>query len=106
VQIQIGHRAAFSNWNRLVTVLCGRRSNTAPAASKCYNRPNDADSWRNHKNIFAVILPLKSKAQLFGGPIVGICSAAEKISEEFQYAMRDLNNRVGVGQLEKKELIK
>jgi type IV secretory pathway TrbF-like protein len=26
---------------------------------------------------------------------VGICSAAEKISEEFQYAMRDLNNRVG-----------
>jgi hypothetical protein len=32
VQIQIEHRAAFSNWNRLVTVLCGRRSNTAPAA--------------------------------------------------------------------------
>jgi hypothetical protein len=62
VQIQTGHRAAFSYWNRLVTVLCGRRSNTAPAASKCYNRPNDADSWRNHKNIFAVILPLKSKA--------------------------------------------
>jgi hypothetical protein len=62
VQIQTGHRAAFSNWNRLVTVLCGRRSNTAPAASKCYNRPNDADSWRNHKNIFAMIFPLKSKA--------------------------------------------
>jgi hypothetical protein len=33
----------------------------APAASKCYNRPNDADSWRNHKNIFAIIFPLKSK---------------------------------------------
>jgi hypothetical protein len=46
----------------LVTVLCGRRSNTAPAASKCYNRANDADSWRNHKNIFAVIIPLKSEA--------------------------------------------
>src|SRR5580692_7611750 len=44
VQIQTGHCAAFSNWNRLVTVLCGRRSSTAPAASKCYNRPNDADS--------------------------------------------------------------
>jgi hypothetical protein len=54
--------APRSNWNRLVTVLCGRRSNTAPAASKCYNQPNDADSWRNHKNIFAVILPLKLKA--------------------------------------------
>jgi hypothetical protein len=62
VQIQAGRCAAFSNWNRLVTVLCGRRSNTAPAASKCYNRPNDADSWRNHKNIFAGIFPLKSKA--------------------------------------------
>jgi hypothetical protein len=24
--------------------------------------PNDADSLRNHKNIFAVIFPLKSKA--------------------------------------------
>jgi hypothetical protein len=57
MQIQTGHRAAFSNWNRLVTVLCGRRSNTALAASTCYNRPNDADSWRNHKNIFAVIFP-------------------------------------------------
>jgi hypothetical protein len=52
----------FLNWNRLVTVLYGWRSNTAPAASKCYNRPNDADSLRNHKNIFAVIFPLKSKA--------------------------------------------
>ena len=62
VQIQAGHRAAFSNWNRLVTVLCGRRSDTALAASKCYNRPNDADSLRNNKNIFAVIFPLKSKA--------------------------------------------
>jgi len=62
VQTKTRHRAAFSNWNRLVTVLCGRRSNTAPVASKCDNRPNDADSWRNHKNIFAVIFPLKSKA--------------------------------------------
>jgi hypothetical protein len=26
------------------------------------NRPNDADRRRNHKNIFAVIFPLKSKA--------------------------------------------
>jgi hypothetical protein len=43
-------------------VLCGRRSNTASAASKCDNQPNDADSLRNHKNIFAVIFPLKSEA--------------------------------------------
>jgi hypothetical protein len=28
---------------------------------KCYNRPNDADSWRNHKNIFEMIFPLESK---------------------------------------------
>jgi hypothetical protein len=47
------------------------------------------------KIFFAMIFPLKSKAQLFGGPIAGICSVAEKNSEEFQYAMRDLNNRVG-----------
>lgn len=52
----------FLFWNRLVTVLCRRRSNTAPAASKCYNRANDVDSWRSHKNIFAMIFPLKSKA--------------------------------------------
>jgi hypothetical protein len=84
----------FSDWNRMVTVLCRRKSNTAPPASSCYNQPNDADSWRNHKNIFAMNFPLKSKAQLFDGPIVGICLAAEKISEEFQYAMSDLNNRV------------
>jgi hypothetical protein len=72
------------------------RLNTAPAASKCYNRPNDADSWRNHKNTFAMIFPFKSKAQLLDGPIVGICLAAEEIAEEFQCTMRDLNNRVGM----------
>jgi hypothetical protein len=62
VQIQTGHRAAFSNWNRLVTVLLRTKIEHGAGASKCYNRPNDADSWRNHKNIFAVIFPLKSKA--------------------------------------------